>query len=80
MQSDAREQPEPRAPEQAGLRLEEVRVGVDEFGLAEDRIRSVAGNATAAPMFPNDPYLAGNGRVEIVVNYAAPPVPANLGP
>ncbi|MBK8082718.1 MAG: OmpA family protein [Devosia sp.] len=57
-----------------------VRAILGEFGLAEDRVRSVAGHATAAPMFPNDPYLAGNGRVEIVVNYAAPPVPANLGP
>jgi chemotaxis protein MotB len=51
-----------------------------EFGLSDDRVHSVIGQAAADPLFPNDPYLAGNGRVEIVVKYEAPPVPAGLKP
>ena len=53
---------------------------LSEFGLSDDHIRSVTGSASADPLFPNDPYLAGNGRIEITVLYEAPPVPANLAP
>ena len=57
-----------------------VRGILGEFGLNDERISAVAGKATADPLFPNDPYLAGNGRIEIVVHYAPPPVPADLKP
>ncbi len=74
--------PNPRygAWELSSDRANAVRSILGEFGLADDRIHSVVGQATAEPLFTDDPYLAGNGRVEIVVNYAAPPVPAGLKP
>jgi chemotaxis protein MotB len=46
-----------------------------EFGVGEDRFKSVDGRAAGDPMFPNDPYLSGNERVEISLIHAAPPVP-----
>ena len=51
-----------------------------EFGMSDDLVFSVVGSASADPLFPNDPYLPGNGRVQITVKYQAPPVPANLSP
>jgi chemotaxis protein MotB len=61
-------------------RANAVRSILGEFGLSDDRVHSVIGQAAADPLFPNDPYLAGNGRVQIVVKYEAPPVPAGLKP
>jgi chemotaxis protein MotB len=61
-------------------RANTVRAILGEFGLSNDRLHSVTGMASADPLFPNDPYLAGNGRVEITVQYEAPPVPAGLAP
>ncbi|MGV3491216.1 MAG: flagellar motor protein MotB [Devosia sp.] len=57
-----------------------VRGILGEFGLSDNRLQSITGMAAADPLFPNDPYLAGNGRVEITVKYEAPPVPAGLAP
>lgn len=57
-----------------------VRGILGEFGLTDDHISSITGAATAKPLFPNDPYLAGNGRIEITVHYAPPAVPADLKP
>ncbi|OEO33137.1 hypothetical protein VW23_008115 [Devosia insulae DS-56] len=61
-------------------RANAVRAILGEFGLSDDRIRAVNGSASSEPLFPNDPYLAGNGRVQITVRYEAPPVPAGLKP
>jgi chemotaxis protein MotB len=61
-------------------RANAVRAILGEFGLSDDRIRGVNGSASSEPLFPNDPYLAGNGRVQITVRYEAPPVPAGLKP
>ncbi len=74
--------PNPRygAWELSSDRANVVRGILGEFGLSDDRVASVTGEATANPMFPNDPYLPGNGRIEITVLYAAPPVPADLAP
>ena len=57
-----------------------VRSILSEYGLSDDHIASVTGRAAADPLFPNDPYMAGNDRVEITLLYQAPPVPANLAP
>jgi chemotaxis protein MotB len=57
-----------------------VRQILGEYGLKEDRIDSVVGRGTAAPFFPNDPYMAANERIEITLLYETPPVPANLKP
>jgi len=57
-----------------------VRGILGEFGLSDDHVSSVTGRASSDPLFPNDPYLAGNERVEITVLYKAPPVPPDLKP
>jgi len=57
-----------------------VRSILGEFGLSDDRVKSVQGRATDDPFFPNDPYMAANERVRITVLHAPPPVPENLEP
>jgi chemotaxis protein MotB len=52
-----------------------VRKILGEFGVADDHFKSIEGRASSDPMFPNDPYLSGNERVEITLVHAAPPVP-----
>ena len=61
-------------------RANAIRGILNESGLSDDHISSVAGRATADPLFPNDPYMAANDRVEITVLYQAPPVPPGLNP
>lgn len=53
---------------------------LEEFGLAPDRIYSVVGKGEADPMFPNDPYLAANERISILIMQEEPPVPVTLQP
>jgi chemotaxis protein MotB len=57
-----------------------VRAILGEFGMGEDRVKSVIGRATDEPFFPNDPYMAANERVRITVLHAPPPVPVGLKP
>lgn len=57
-----------------------VRSILGEFGLGDDRVKSVVGRATDDPFFPNDPYMAANERVKITVIHAPPPVPVGLKP
>jgi chemotaxis protein MotB len=57
-----------------------VRSVLGEFGMGEDRVKSVIGRATDEPFFPNDPYMAANERVRITVLHAPPPVPVGLAP
>jgi chemotaxis protein MotB len=61
-------------------RAETVRNVLGEFGLSDDHISSVSGRATADPLFPDNPYLAANDRVEITLLYQSPPVPPDLKP
>jgi chemotaxis protein MotB len=61
-------------------RANTVRDILGEFGLSDDHISSVTGKASADPLFPNEPYLAANDRVEITVLYQDPPVPPDLKP
>jgi chemotaxis protein MotB len=61
-------------------RANTVRSILGEFGLTDDHVAEVIGRAATDPLFPNDPYLAGNERVEIVVLNKAPPVPPDLAP
>jgi len=53
---------------------------LEEFGLDPDRIHSVVGRGNAEPLFANDPYVASNERISILVMYEEPPVPASLTP
>jgi len=51
-----------------------------EFGLADSNISEVTGRGMDDPFFANDPYLASNERVKIVVKNTAPPLPPDLLP
>jgi chemotaxis protein MotB len=57
-----------------------VRTILGEFGLSDDRVHSVIGRSTTEPLFGNDPYMAANARIKILVMYQAPPVPLDLQP
>lgn len=46
-----------------------------EGGLPHDRFYSVVGRADAEPLFPEDPFLASNRRISILVMAEAPPFP-----
>jgi len=74
--------PDPRYSqwELSADRANAVRSILQEFGLPSDRIYSVVGRGDAEPFFPNDPYLATNQRVEILLVAEKPPVPVALKP
>jgi chemotaxis protein MotB len=57
-----------------------VRGILGEFGLADERVKAVVGHATTEPLFPNDPYLSGNERIEITVINESSPVPPDMTP
>ncbi len=44
-------------------------------GFPEDRIAGVTGRASAAPLYPENPYADANRRIEIVLEPAAPLLP-----
>ncbi len=74
------ENPRYGAWELSADRANVVRSTLGEFGVTDDRIKSVAGRASDEPFFPNDPYMAANERVKITVIRTAPPVPVGLQP
>lgn len=55
-----------------------VRQILSEFGVPDTRYEGVAGLGESDPFFPNDPYLAANERVSILLLYEPPPVPAAM--
>lgn len=57
-----------------------VRAILEEFGVPTDRFYSVSGRGDVDPFFPNDPYLASNERVSILLVQDKPPVPPTLQP
>lgn len=57
-----------------------VRAILEEFGVPSEQIFSVVGRGDAEPFFPNDPYLATNQRVSILLVKEEPPVPTELKP
>ncbi|WP_375284981.1 MULTISPECIES: flagellar motor protein MotB [Marinicauda] len=48
---------------------------LNDAGIAEHRIAEVSGKASSEPLFPDDPYLAGNRRLSIILLREAPVVP-----
>lgn len=46
-------------------------------GLGRDRIFSVVGKGDSEPLFPNDPFLTSNRRIEILLMLEAPPTPVD---
>lgn len=51
---------------------------LSEFGVPDTRFQSVVGLGEGDPMFPNDPYLAANERVSILLLHEPPPIPAAM--
>jgi chemotaxis protein MotB len=45
-------------------------------GVPDDKFQSVIGKADTEPMFPDDPYIAANRRISILLLKESPPVPA----
>ncbi len=48
-------------------------------GILRDRVFQVAGKSTSEPLYPDDPTLAGNRRIAIVLLREAPVLPADAG-
>jgi chemotaxis protein MotB len=48
---------------------------MEQAGLRADRIAGVTGKGEAFPLYPEDPYAAGNRRIEITLEAAAPLLP-----
>ncbi len=48
------------------------------MGLDPDRFDAVVGRGDAEPLFPNDPFLSANRRIEILLMRAAPALPVDL--
>lgn len=61
-------------------RANAVRAILEEFGVPADKIFGVMGRGDSDPFFPNDPYLATNQRVSIMLIDEKPPVPVELKP
>jgi chemotaxis protein MotB len=51
-----------------------------ENGVPHDRFYSIAGRADAEPLFPEDPFLAANRRITILIMKEAPPFPVDAKP
>ncbi len=54
-----------------------ARAILKEAGVESDRIHHVSGKAASEPLYPDDPTLAGNRRIEIVLLREAPVLPPN---
>lgn len=50
---------------------------MEQAGLSAARIAGVTGRGDAFPLYPEDPYAAGNRRIEITLEPAAPLLPEN---
>jgi chemotaxis protein MotB len=46
-------------------------------GVPDTQIYQVSGKAGSEPLFPDDPYMAANRRITIVLQRAAPPMPSD---
>jgi chemotaxis protein MotB len=58
-------------------RADSARQILQEAGVDPDRIYQVSGKADSDPLFPDDPTLAGNRRIAIVLLRDAPVLPPN---
>ncbi len=58
-------------------RADSSRAILQEAGVDADRIKQVSGKAASDPLYPDDPTLAGNRRIAIVLLREAPVLPPN---
>ena len=61
-------------------RANAVRSILMEHGLPVDQLFSVVGKSDSDPLFPNDPYLAANRRISILLMNEEPPLPPTHQP
>jgi chemotaxis protein MotB len=61
-------------------RANSVRQILEEEGVASSHLFSVGGKADTLPLFPDDPYIAANRRVTILMMREAPPLPVDFKP
>jgi chemotaxis protein MotB len=66
--------------ELSSSRAVEIRRILAQSGVSRDRFDSVVGKADMEPLFPNDPYLAANRRISILLMSDAPPLPPTHQP
>jgi chemotaxis protein MotB len=57
-----------------------VRDVLADSGVPDDRFAAVIGKADSQPLFPDDPFIASNRRVNILLLNEMPPLPANARP
>lgn len=53
---------------------------LNEYGVPDTQFYAVIGKADTEPLFPNDPYLAANRRISILLKAEAPPIPPGHNP
>jgi len=63
--------------ELSAARANAARRILESHGVSGERIYQVAGKADSEPLFPDDPTLPGNRRIEITLLREAPPLPEN---
>jgi chemotaxis protein MotB len=61
--------------ELTAARANAARKVLESSGFPKDRIAAVTGRGAAEPLYPEDPFAAGNRRIEIVLERAAPLLP-----
>ena len=61
-------------------RANSVRQILEDEGVASAHLHSVGGKADTQPLFPDDPYIAANRRVTILMMREAPPLPVDFKP
>ena len=57
-------------------RAASIRKILVEYGLPQDRFKAIVGKADADPLFPDNPQLPANRRVDLLLIREAPPLPA----
>lgn len=61
-------------------RANAVRAILSGHGVAGDRFAAVTGKADVEPLFPEDPFLAANRRISILLLAEEPPMPPGMEP
>ncbi|MBL4876879.1 MAG: OmpA family protein [Cohaesibacteraceae bacterium] len=61
-------------------RANAVRSILSDHGFPDNRFKAVVGKADTEPLFPNDPFLAANRRISILLIAELPPLPSTHKP
>ncbi|ESR24243.1 OmpA/MotB family protein [Lutibaculum baratangense] len=61
-------------------RANAVRGILSEHGVPQDQFAAVTGKADAEPLFPENPFMAANRRISILLKKEDPPLPPDLRP